>query len=648
MCGIAGIAVFANALVPEWARIKAMCDSLIHRGPDFEGLDIRGGVALGMRRLSIIDLEGGRQPVFNEDQSVRTVFNGEIYNFRELRRELKARGHVFQTDSDTEVVVHAYEEYGRDFPKYLNGMFACAVHDISRRRLLLVRDHIGIKPLFYSFSSTHVLFGSEIKALLASGLIQERTLDLDALGEFMTWEYVPGSGTLLQEVRKLEPGHILDIDLEQPVCSPQTFWDLPETGEDGSLSFEEWAERMDYKITTSVQRQLQSDVPLGAFLSGGVDSSLVVAAMGPGKTFSIGFQDPSYNELPFALQVARHLGTEHRQEVIRPVITDLFFSLMHFLDDPIGDFSIFPTYLVSRFARSQVTVALSGDGGDELFAGYETYAAQNMAQSYQRLPYLLRRLCIEPAIRSLRPRRQKKGLVNKAKRFVEGLEFDPDLGHARWRRFVGPGLYASLFTPEALSRMTRPASLHIRELFRRAGRRQLVNRSLYVDLKSYLCDNCLVKVDRMSMAVSLEARVPLLDVDLVEEAFRIPENMKMQGRQTKVLLKEIATRHVPQDIVFRPKQGFSIPIKTWLKKELRPLMEDLLRKERIREQGIFQPAAVERLKREHLSGKANHSHILWSLMVFHYWAELWLNPAGNASVQDTCDVSVQRSVPTRR
>ena len=623
MCGIAGIAVFNGAPSPTREQLKGMCDTLFHRGPDDEGMDIRDNIAMGMRRLSIIDVKGGSQPIFNEDGSIRTVYNGEIYNFRELRRELEARGHVFLTKTDTEVIVHAYEEYGSDFPKYFNGMFAFALHDSARRKLFLVRDHIGIKPLYYCFNGKHIVWGSEIKALLASGLI-DRDLDIDALGEFLAWEYVPGKKTLLKAVKKLEPGEMIEIELDRPACNPQAYWDVPPAQESLLIKATDWEEEIDQKIKECVQRQLVSDVPLGAFLSGGVDSSLIVASMGKARTFSIGFDDPSYNELKWARKVAAHLGVDHVDDIIKPDVVGLFENLMYYMDDPIGDFSIFPTYLVSRHARKAVTVSLSGDGGDELFGGYETYLADGKAHQYSYVPAVFRKQLIEPLIRSLKPRPAKKGLVNKAKRFVEGLEHPEDLSHARWRIFTGEAVRQNLFTQEALSELVTPAASHILELFSRAGDRQPLNRSLYVDLKSYLCDNCLVKVDRMSMAVSLESRVPFLDRELVELAFRVPANLKVSNGKTKVLLKRIAARHVPQDCVYRPKEGFSIPIKNWLNFQLRPTMEELLSSKQIEKQGLFQAPTIERLKREHLAGIANHSHIIWSLMVFQAWCRRWL------------------------
>jgi asparagine synthase (glutamine-hydrolysing) len=624
MCGIAGIAAFAGGAAPGTGQLEAMCATLVHRGPDDQGIAINGPVGLAMRRLSIIDVAGGHQPICNEDGSVLTVLNGEIYNFRELRRELEARGHRFATQSDTEVIVHAYEEYGADCVRRLNGMFAFALHDTRRRKLLLARDHIGIKPFYYAFRPPYLIWGSEIKAVLASGLVG-RTLDLDALAQFLAWEYVPGRGSLLREVRKLEPGHLIEIDLDDPRCEPRAFWDVPEGGEDSSARAEDWIEAVDAKLRECAQRQLVSDVPVGAFLSGGVDSSLLVSAIGQTETFSIGFDDPSYSELPWARRVAEHLGVEHRDEIVRPSVVELFRHLMTFLDDPIGDFSIFPTYLVSRLAREHVTVVLSGDGGDELFGGYETYLADRWARYYGRLPGPLRAGLIEPLAAAIRPRSVKKGLVNKGKRFIEGAARSPALSHARWRLFQVDGVPHPLFTPEAAAAVETPVEQHIVELFSRAGTRQPLNRSLYVDLKSYLCDNILVKVDRMSMAVSLEARVPYLDPELVELAFRIPERHKVGLTRTKVLLKQVAARHVPRECVYRPKEGFSIPIKNWLGSEFRPLLEDLLGADRLRAEGLFEPACVERMKAEHLDGRANHSHVLWSLMVFQAWRDMWLD-----------------------
>ena len=627
MCGIAGVVARDGAAPPDTGMLSRMCDTIEHRGPDAEGMFLQGGVGLGVRRLAIIDLSTGDQPLANEDESVVLVYNGEIYNYRELREGLLARGHRFRSGSDGEVLVHLWEEEGPDFLESVNGMFALALFDVRRRSLLLARDRIGIKPLYVADTGAHVVFGSEPKAILASTLV-EPGLDLDALRQFLTWEYVPAPATLFRQIRKLEPGQLMEVPLDSGAVRIRTYWDVPPPCPEPGTTQTPDAElegRLARTVGEAVRRQMVSDVPLGAFLSGGVDSSLVVAEMGHASTFSIGFEDPSYNELDWSRRVAEHLGVSHTTDVIRPEIEDLFHRLMPFMDDPIGDFSIFPTYLVSRLARENVTVVLSGDGGDELFGGYETYVAELLAARYAKIPGPLRSALLEPVVNSLRPRPQKKGLVNKARRFVEGLGYDPGLHHARWRMFLDPDRAHALFTPEAGGEMREHADQHILDLFDRAGPRSLVDRMLYVDMKSYLSENCLAKVDRMSMACSLEARVPLLDHELVELAFRMPDRLKVRGRRTKVGLKRVAARKLPRACVYRPKEGFSIPIKRWLRTSLQPLMTDLLSAERLRSEGVFDPDCVTALMREHLEGRENHSHLLWSLMVFQDWRARWLS-----------------------
>lgn len=618
------MAAFQGVSPPTLAQLSRMCDTLIHRGPDQAGMHISEGVALGMRRLAILDLNGGQQPIFNETRTILTVFNGEIYNFRELRQTLQTLGHTFTTQTDTEVIVHAYEEYGIDFPQYLNGMFAIALHDTVQKKLVLVRDHLGIKPLYYALSDDAIIWGSEIKAILASGRV-ERSLNLNALGEFLAWEYVPCPATLFRGIRKLEPASLLEIDLVRAKTTQRVFWDIPPSLDNTFCTDADWEERVAAQLHRSVQRQLVSDVPLGAFLSGGVDSSLVTAAMGSSKTFSIGFADKSYNELQWAQKVAAHLALEHIDAMLTPNALDLFEHLMQFMDDPIGDSSIFPTYLVSQLARQHVTVVLSGDGGDELFGGYETYLANDTARLYRKLPAIFCNQWVAPALQSLKPQSQKKGVINKAKRFLEGLEYPETLGHTRWRIFAGAALQSALFTEDVQQTLRPPLETHIETLFQQAGDRSALDRGLYVDVKSYLSDNILLKVDRMSMANSLEARVPYLDPDLVTLAFQVPERLKVHRGKTKVLLKAIAAKQIPRDCVYRPKEGFSSPIKQWLKAEFRDLMQDHLNPTQIQQQGIFQTSTIERLSKEHLSGIANHSHILWSLIVFQSWYRRWLS-----------------------
>jgi asparagine synthase (glutamine-hydrolysing) len=624
MCGIAGFArAGQGGAVPGEDVLRRMCDTIAHRGPDDEGLMCDGRVGLGMRRLSVIDIEGGAQPIANEDGSVVTVFNGEIYNFRELRSELEAAGHVFRTHTDTEVIVHGYEQWGDEFLARLNGMFAIAVYDRRNARLLLARDPIGIKPLYYAWTPDCLVWGSEIKALLASGRVA-RDLDLDALGQFIAWEYCPGEMTLLKSVRKLLPGRVLSLDLATGRREIRRYWHLPEPGDADGRDDAYWLDRVDDALRTAVRRQLVSDVPLGAFLSGGVDSSLITAAMGDAITFSIGFEDPTYNELEHSTRVARHLGVRHVTEIIDADALDLFDHLMHFMDDPIGDSSIFPTYLVSRLARQHVTVSLSGDGGDELFGGYETYLATGVARRYDALPRVLRKGLVEPAVGLLRPTRAKKGLVNKALRFVEGVQHDPAMGHARWRLFLAEQLKSRLFTPDSLAVMETPLGAHVAELFEEARGREPLARSLYVDLFSYLPDNILTKVDRMSMAVSLESRVPFLDNEIVALAFEVPDRLKVRDGVSKWILKRVAERHIPRETAYRPKEGFSVPLKHWISGAYRGLMDELLSAERIRREGIFEATEVERLRNEHLSGRRNHAHQLWGIMMFQAWQDRWL------------------------
>jgi asparagine synthase (glutamine-hydrolysing) len=625
MCGIVGLVALGASERPRENRLVVMRETLRHRGPDDAGVSLDGPVALGMRRLAVIDPLGGRQPARNEDGSVRVVCNGEIYNYRDLAAQLRAQGHQLRSDADTEVLPHLWERDGLDFLRSLDGMFALALHDAGRQRLVLARDPIGVKPLFYALQGGWLVFGSEIKALLASGLVA-RTLDVDSLGQLLAWEYVPGEATLLSGVRKLAPGHALDVDLATGGVRDVELWRLPlEEGPrpDDPQTAGEWVEAVDAAIAAAVRRQLVSDVPLGALLSGGVDSSTVVAAMGPVTTFSLGFSELGYDELPFAAEVAAHLGLPNVAQRVEGPLEDLFDELMPFLDDPITDSSVFPTWAVCRFARASVAVVLTGDGGDELFGGYDTHVAQQLARRWELVPSALRQGLVEPWARSLAPRPRKKALANKVRRFAEGLARDPALGHARWRVFVDAELRSRLFTPEARAELTTPVGAHVLDLARRAAGRDDVDRSLFVDFRSYLVDNCLVKVDRMSMAHSLEARVPLLDRQVVELAFRMPSRFKVRGGRGKILLKEVAERHVPRRCVRRTKQGFSSPVKEWLRGGLRPRLEDLLAPGRLRAEGLFEPAVVGRLKDEHLARTADHSHVLWALMVFQDWRLRW-------------------------
>ncbi len=625
MCGICGIHFTDKERVVSPDTLNGMCDVITHRGPDDSGIHIDGATGIGMRRLSIIDLVTGHQPMCNEDESVWLVFNGEIYNHQELRKELQAKGHIFKTKSDSEAIIHAYEEYGGRCVHKLNGMFAFAIWDRKKRQVLLARDRLGIKPLYYSFDGKTLVFGSELKSLLRSNEVS-RDLDLAGLDNFLTFEYIPSPLTLFTSIKKLPPGHILLMRDGQ--IKTYHYWDLKfyPTEEKDEIVCEKFREI----FQDAVKIRLMSDVPLGAFLSGGIDSSSLVAMMsqvatGPVKTFSIGFENQSYNELEYARLIAEHFETEHHEFIIEPRAVDLISRLINSLDEPIADFSIFPTFLVSEMARQHVTVALSGDGGDELFAGYDTYIADRICRQYQHLPLALRNGLILKALRMIPPTSKKKGLINSAKRFAEGAALPEDLHHVRWMTFLSNEEKNLLFDDHVKFHLNgRDPFTTVRSLFDRSGTDDLLHQQLYVDINFYLPEDILVKVDRMSMATSLEARVPFLDHRIVEFSATIPSRKKLKGFNTKYILKKAMADILPKKILHRGKEGFSIPIKEWLKEELKPMMLDLLSEERIKREGYFNWPYIDLLVKEHLSNKDNHSHRLWALMLFEMWQDKFL------------------------
>jgi len=625
MCGICGIVYNDQEQRVEPVLLKAMADAIRHRGPDDEGFFIRGHVGLAMRRLSIIDVATGQQPIFNEDGSMAIVFNGEIYNHRQIRADLQARGHAFRTQADTEVILHAYEEYGVDCVKKLNGMFGLAVWDDRRQRLFIARDRLGVKPLYYYLDGHRFIFGSELKAMLQAPELPRR-MNAKALDNFLTFEYIASPLSIYENVFKLPQAHYLLWESGKVTLRP--YWQLTYGATQGSEG--ERAEELLALLQDATKIRLMSEVPLGAFLSGGLDSSSIVALMArssdrPVKTFSIGFTHSSYNELPYARAVSERFGTEHYEEIITPDAVRLTERIVGQLDEPFADFSVFPTLMVSEMARKHVTVVLSGDGGDEVLAGYDTYLADRLARRYGRVPSWLRQSLIEPAIRALPPTEKKKGAINKARRFIEGLRLPADLGHVRWMIFLQQAEKAALYTPELMASLA-PFDPYdfIREKFSAASAATPLDQQEYVDIHTYLADDILVKVDRMSMLVSLEARTPFLDYRFVEFCATLPPHLRLAGRQTKYLLKKAMQNLLPDLILHRGKEGFSIPIKQWMKQELRPLMEEYLSVDRLRRGGEFQPAAVQRLMQEHLAGKENHSHRLWALMSYQMWRERWL------------------------
>jgi len=602
-----------------------MTDTMVHRGPDHGGYYMEDAVGLGMRRLRIIDLEGGDQPISNEEETIWVIFNGEIYNHKGLRSDLESCGHRFRTRSDTEVIVHAYEEYGVDCVRRFNGMFAFALWDRANRQLMLARDQLGIKPLYYRLDSDRIVFGSELKPVLIE-LGKSPEIDFQALDAYLTLEYIPAPLTIASNIRKLPPGHFLIINNGHSKLS--RYWDVPRGIVHGSE--QELAEELHKKIKQSVKLRLISDVPIGVLLSGGVDSTAIATLMSSLsgeriKTFSIGFDDPTYNELQYARTVADHINSDHHELVIQPQVVNLAEQLMTFLDEPLADVSVFPTFLVSQLARQYVTVALTGDGGDELFAGYDHYIANTLATYYDALPSVLRHNVINPLLRYGKPSQHKKGMINRFKRFEEGLQFPEHMAHTRWMLFLNAAEKRNLYSGDLAAQLPYDDTYSfLTQYLHRNGSKIGLDDQLYTDMKTYLVDDILAKVDRMSMAVSLEARVPFLDHELVEFAARIPSSLKLRGFNRKYILKKAIGHLVPKKILTRGKEGFSIPMKNWLREELKPMMLDFLSEARLRRQGWFNPKYVSHLVQEHLQGQANHSHRLWPLIVFQMWCERYV------------------------
>jgi asparagine synthase (glutamine-hydrolysing) len=620
MCGICGFVSFEPEHNTDKLILQKMNGTLRHRGPDDEGYYQDSRASLAMRRLSIIDLRTGQQPISNEAGDIWVVYNGEIYNFQTLRTQLEKSGHIFKTKSDTEIVVHAYEEYGDDCLKHFNGMFALALWDARKSRLLLARDHMGIKPLYYWAGQDQLVFGSELKALIVHPDVPRR-INPAAIDLFLSLEYIPSPLTIYENVFKLPPGHRLVLEGNKLDVSP--FWDVPV--QPLGMDEGECAETLAGLMRDAVGMRMISDVPLGAFLSGGIDSSSVVGFMSqfssqPVQTFSIGFQDASYNELPYAEAVARHFGTEHHVELLAPDVSSLAEELVRHHDEPFADTSIFPTYLVSKLARQHVKVALSGDGGDELFGGYDTYRAEQLSRVYAKLPKVVRRDVMPAFAGMLPPQPAKKGAINKVKRMIEGASMDPALQHTRWMIFMNDRDKDSLYQAELKMVLDQGStSAFFERHFQQAGSFDTLARQQYVDMKTYLADDILTKVDRMSMAVSLEARVPLLDHRIVEFALNLPPHMKLNRSRTKIIMRRAVKRLVPDLVIEKPKEGFSIPMKHWLGNSLKSMMLDLLSNDTVRRRGYFNPQVVSAWIQEHLDGRVNHSHRLWALMVLELW-----------------------------
>ena len=627
MCGIVGIVEQDLTRPVAPADLERMVRTLVHRGPDDEGTITLPGVALGMRRLAIVDLAAGQQPIPNETGDIKVVANGEIYNFRDIQRELEQHGHRFRSrHSDIEVLVHAYEQWGEGFLARLRGMFALALWDGRTRTLIAARDRAGEKPLYWTQTAEGLRLASEVKALLVRPEVS-RELDPIALDQFLTYEYVLAPRTMLKGVHKLPPAHFLRY--RDGHATVHRYWDA------AAVPLRAWtdgeaAEALGAALKRAVVSQLMADVPLGAFLSGGIDSSAIVALMSEASSqqvnsFSIGFADGTYNELPYARQVAALFKTNHRERTASPDLAGMFDRLVVHLDEPFADTSLFPTFSVSELAREHVKVVLSGDGGDELFGGYDAYQAQALAAKLGWMGDALMP-ALAGVASALPPTEKKKGLVNKVKRFSEGAATAPaDLGHYRWMVYLGAREKARLYQSglrDALG--ANDVYAPVREALGRFSQDDVLNRQLYADLSLYLADDILVKVDRMSMATSLETRAPFLDGDVMELAFSMPGHLKIRNGERKWILKQAMKDVLPASILNRRKEGFSIPMKNWLRRELQPLMRELLSRDRLARRGLFEPAAVTALMDEHTSGKQNHAHTLFPLMVFERWADAHL------------------------
>ena len=623
MCGIVGNVLARADRTPDLAVLKRMNDRIAHRGPDDEGFLVQGPAGLGMRRLKIIDLTTGHQPMAGEEGRVSVVFNGEIYNYRELRENLGARGHAFTTRSDTEVIVHGYEERGLASVGDLEGMFAFAIWDAPARTLVLARDRLGIKPLYYAVLPDQIVFASELKALVEHPAI-DRTLDLTALSRYLAHEYVPAPHSIFRAIRKLAAGHWLTYSDGRVKIEP--FWDV-HFRRDGAIGEADAVEALRGALDLSVRQHLVSDVPLGVFLSGGIDSSAVAAFAArhfPGrlKTFSIGFEDPSFDETSHARGVARALDTDHHEEILGPrVALDLVARLPELLDEPLGDASLLPTFLLSRFTRRSVTVALSGDGGDELFAGYPTYQAHRLARALELVPHWVRRGLLRPVVERLPVSLDNLSFDFRLKRFMAGMDFGPVERHAAWLGSFTPAEQLALLTPDALARMEMaPSYAAFHEMLAHAPSASGLERMLYLDLKGYLGEGVLAKVDRASMACSLEVRVPLLDRRVVELAASLPMRLKLRGFTTKYVFKRALSGVLPREVLERRKKGFGVPLARWFRAELAPLLQEACAPDMIRRAGLFRPEAVERLLGEHAAGRRDHRKKLYTLLAFQLWA----------------------------
>lgn len=634
MCGIAGVQQRDGGKRPDPAVLRAMTDALVHRGPDDEGHELLGATALGFRRLAVVDVAGGRQPIANEDRRVWAVLNGEIFNHSALRAELIARGHSFATRSDAETLVHGWEEWGERLPERLLGMFAFAVFDVRDGALFLARDRFGQKPLFYAETSDAFAFGSELRALRRHPSVSSR-IDRRALRKYLAYDVVPAPLSILEGVRKLPPGHRMTVRGGR-VVSLSSYHRRSFSPKE-TISFDEAKTRLWDEIKRSVASQLMSDVPLGVFLSGGVDSSTIVAAVrevDPGRklpTFTIGFDEPSFDETRHAAEVARRFGTEHHVRVFDAAeLARAVDDLPRLLDEPFADSSILPTHLLSRFARGRVVVALSGDGGDELFAGYDSFVAQRLARTYARVPRFVESALIRPLVAALPMSTKDRSFACRARQFLRGARLPEALRSWRWASSFHPAELRGVLTDEALGAGETFESLFSEafELDGDAAREDAVDRQSNVLLATYLADDVLAKTDRAGMAASLEVRAPFLDHELADWVCRLPVEMKLRGREKKRLLRETMRGRLPDAVLDRPKKGFGVPLAKWLRADLHHWAAATLDAMGTDLGHLVRVDHARRLLAEHRSGRADHRRPLWTLLCLGVWARAQRDGAG--------------------
>jgi len=637
MCGIYGSIDLREPGRPPRELLDRMSRSLVHRGPDDSGAYFGRGVALGMRRLSIIDLSTGHQPLCNEDETVWVVLNGEIYNFQQLRDRLQRAGHHFKTNSDTEVIVHLYEEDGLDFVKSLRGMFGLALWDTKRARCVIARDRLGKKPLYVWRGPDRILFASEVKAILQDDAVPRR-MNRSALPSYLALGYVPAPQTLFEGIDKLLPAGILVVEKGQ--VTETEYWDVRfDQVEDHPESY--WVEQVREKFLESVKIRLVSDVPLGAFLSGGIDSSAVVAAMAnltgrAVKTYSIGFagKDKFYNELPYAEMIAKRYSTDHHEIIVRPDVVELLPRLLWHLDEPIADSAFVTTYLVSKLARESVTVILSGVGGDELFGGYRRYLGDNLMRYYGKLPESMRKRLL-PALFSRLPQDRNsswKNLFRYANGFVRSAVLPPAERYMSYVTVFSADMQNSLLTDA----FDQNCLATLQKYFSRVSKADTLHQNIYVDLKTSLPDDLLLLTDKASMAASIECRAPFMDHELVELSSRIPSNLKVRGMQMKYLLKKAFAPWLPDQILHRSKRGFGAPVGSWLRDQLDPLLSETLSPERIRLRGLFNPVAVEKLVADHRAELADHTDHLLALICLELWCQIYLDKPVRVAESENC------------